>query len=310
MTEQKQYQCRHIFTDGHRCGSRCLRGEALCYYHHTTRKPAANPRTRRSRTSTFELPLPEDHSAIQHSIGQVLQRIASNQIDPRRAGLLLYGLQIASLNLPKPKSETKQETVEELTTHPKLGTLAPPSELNASKPKSAVQKLIEDLMNEPEIEPRHKQPTPHPEHTILPNLNASVEEPPIPVPKQKSLPKSEYPRPLVSYLTIPRLVVLNLKSQKSMKGIQRRFVICRDHHLCSSRRLHHVPVQGFLEPVHLGGTRNILSCVYQHGIGEIALREHRGDVPEVHANLIPGSQRLSCRSPGRRSTPPSNVRTK
>ena len=28
----KRYQCRHIFTDGHRCGSPCLRGEELCYY--------------------------------------------------------------------------------------------------------------------------------------------------------------------------------------------------------------------------------------------------------------------------------------
>ncbi len=107
----KQYQCRHIFTDGHRCASPCLRQQEFCYYHHTTRKPIANPRQRRSRRSTFDLPLPEDRSAIQASIGEVLQRIASNDIDPRRAGLLLYGLQIASLNLPKPqpaKSQTRR----------------------------------------------------------------------------------------------------------------------------------------------------------------------------------------------------------
>ncbi|MCU1224935.1 MAG: hypothetical protein JWQ42_3028 [Edaphobacter sp.] len=99
----KRYQCRHIFTDGHRCGSVCLRREEFCYYHHTTRRPAANPRQRRGRHSAFDLPLPDsnDRSAIQLAIGEVLQRIASNDIDPRRAGLLLYGLQIASLNLPK-----------------------------------------------------------------------------------------------------------------------------------------------------------------------------------------------------------------
>ncbi len=72
----KRYQCRHIFTDGHRCGSPCLRSEHLCYYHHTTRKPAPHPRTRQARRSTFEIPLPEDRSAIQHAIGKVLQRIA------------------------------------------------------------------------------------------------------------------------------------------------------------------------------------------------------------------------------------------
>src|SRR5271168_5640351 len=121
----KQYQCRHIFTDGQRCASPCLRQEEFCYYHHTTRRPVADPRQRRSRRSTFDLPLPEDRSAIQSSIGEVLRRIASNDIDPRRAGLLLYGLQLASLNLPKPATHRNAkpepiEIVEEITTHPEL----------------------------------------------------------------------------------------------------------------------------------------------------------------------------------------------
>jgi len=147
----KRYQCRHIFTDGHRCGSPCLRSENLCYYHHTTRRPAQNPHTRHARRSTFELPLPEDRSAIQHSIGQVLQRIAANDIDPRRAGLLLYGLQIASLNLPKqqPTAKSAPETVEEITTDPELGLLAPPAEVgHATKRKSAVAQLLEKILED------------------------------------------------------------------------------------------------------------------------------------------------------------------
>ena len=48
--------CRHIFTDGHRCGSPSLTDELFCYYHHTTRKPLANPKDRRRRQSTFDLP--------------------------------------------------------------------------------------------------------------------------------------------------------------------------------------------------------------------------------------------------------------
>jgi hypothetical protein len=152
----KRYQCRHIFTDGHRCGSPCLRGEDLCYYHHTTRRPATHPRTRRSRRSTFEIPLPEDRSAIQLSIGQVLQRIAANDIDPRRAGLLLYGLQIASLNLPK-QEITKPELIEETTTHPELGTLAPPAEVGkAQQHKSPVMLLMEKMREESRHE--HQKP--------------------------------------------------------------------------------------------------------------------------------------------------------
>ena len=98
----KQYQCRHIFTDGRRCSSPCLRQEEFCYYHHTTRKPVADPRQRRSRRSTFHLPLPEDRSAIQSSIGQVLQRIASNDIDPRRAGLYSTASRSPASTSPNP----------------------------------------------------------------------------------------------------------------------------------------------------------------------------------------------------------------
>ena len=167
--DTKQYQCRHIFTDGHRCASPCLRQEEFCYYHHTTRKPVADPRQRRSRRSTFHLPLPEDRSAIQSSIGQVLQRIASNDIDSRRAGLLLYGLQIASLNLPKPEPksqpatgsryptrspyepETTNQTVEEITIDPALGILAPRTEIGKpAEYKSSVRLLIEKLIQRDE----------------------------------------------------------------------------------------------------------------------------------------------------------------
>ena len=154
----KRYQCRHIFTDGHRCGSPCLRGEDLCYYHHTTRKPIADPRQRQGRRSTFDLSLPEDGSAIQRSIGEVLQRIASNDIDCRRAGLLLYGLQIASLNLPKPATHRNArpepvEIVEEITTDPELGTLAPRAEVgHATERKSTVALLIERIKSQPRPE--------------------------------------------------------------------------------------------------------------------------------------------------------------
>src|SRR6185312_6614130 len=78
--EPKRYQCRHIFTDGRRCGSPSLRHEELFYYHHTPRHPVENPAERSARHAHFDLPLPEDRSAIQSAIGQVLQRIARNQL--------------------------------------------------------------------------------------------------------------------------------------------------------------------------------------------------------------------------------------
>jgi hypothetical protein len=128
--EPRRFQCRHIFTDGRRCGSISLRNEQLCYYHHTTRLPAQNPHQRKARRATFDLPHIEDRSSIQSAISQIIQRIAANDLDPRRAGLLLYALQIASLNLPKPApSEAPEPTVDDITLDPELGPLAPTHEL-------------------------------------------------------------------------------------------------------------------------------------------------------------------------------------
>jgi hypothetical protein len=184
----KQYQCRHIFTDGHRCASPCLRHEEFCYYHHTTRRPVENPRQRRSRRSTFHLPLPEDRSAIQSSIGQVLQRIAANDIDPRRAGLLLYGLQIASLNLPKPQPAAARhrkhedevpETVEEIVIDPQLGALAPRAEIGKEeKPLSVIGALLQKMMTKDQQAAEEKtNPNPQSEPTTIPTLQATEDNP-------------------------------------------------------------------------------------------------------------------------------------
>ena len=96
---ENHYQCHHIFPDDPRCGSPRMRDEQFCYYHHDTRRPVVRPHDRLARTSTFSLFTPTDYDAIQESLGELLVRIATNNIDPRRAGLLLYCLQISSANL-------------------------------------------------------------------------------------------------------------------------------------------------------------------------------------------------------------------
>jgi hypothetical protein len=200
----KRFQCRHIFTQGHRCGGPCLRHEEFCYYHHTTRRPIQDLADRRARQSHFSLAMPEDRAAIQVSIGEVLLRIASNEIDTKRAGLLLYGLQIASLNLPRDPQPTRPsrygqtrfegpETalIEDIEADPTLGTLAPRAELNTTERRSQtiVGRLLEELDREEALEaqqraqqqeahpqeaqqPQTQPQTPDPEPTILPTLEA------------------------------------------------------------------------------------------------------------------------------------------
>jgi hypothetical protein len=209
-TKTKQYQCRHIFTDGRRCASPCLRQEEFCYYHHTTRRPVADPRQRRRRRSTFDLPHPEDRSSIQSSIGEVLRRIAANEIDTKRAGLLLYGLQIASINLPRAtppgpapkrrlysylkadKEDTSETTlVKEFVVDPRFGILAPRTEIVEEERKlSVVGKLLKDLAEnrvretaapaaKADSEASATPPTPEPptQPTILPSLQATAASP-------------------------------------------------------------------------------------------------------------------------------------
>lgn len=156
--DEVRFQCRHIFTAGHRCSSPCLRREEFCYYHHSTRRPVQNPKERIARLSTFELPNLDDRGAIQQAISAVLERIAANQIDPKRAGLLLYGLQIASLNLPKQQPHQKTPpTVSEVVQDPTYGPLAPTCEMytNEDEMGPAERMLIELNRQFPDHDPVH-----------------------------------------------------------------------------------------------------------------------------------------------------------
>jgi hypothetical protein len=164
----KRYRCRHIFIDGHRCGSPSLRGEHLCYYHHTSRGFADEKRHRRT-WADFELPPLEDRSSVLAAINEVLQRIACDNIPAKQAGLLLYGLQIASKNLPeageaKAKSNN-QPPVEQVLINPRYGDLAPVAEFVEDANPAAAPDQISNS-----------------DPTTLPSLNASVDiVPPSPV---------------------------------------------------------------------------------------------------------------------------------
>jgi hypothetical protein len=174
-----RFQCRHILPAGRRCQAPCLRGEQLCYHHHTTRRPIPHPARRRARAGTFVLPPLEDRAGIQHAIAVVLTRLAAGSLDPKRAGLLLYGLQIASLNLPKDgtqngthaSNQTSQHSsspdspisepaafVEEITHHPTLGILAPPTPIPLTAAKSFAELLLEEFGDL-----THSNPPPNPD---------------------------------------------------------------------------------------------------------------------------------------------------
>jgi len=134
-TEVIRYQCRHIFTAGRRCQSPSLRGEDLCYFHQHARPTRVEPQ--HPHVEAFVMPPIEDRASIQLAINQIIARIADCTLNSRRAGLLLYALQIAAQNLPKPKKDAiEPELVEEITLDADRGLLAPKSVYEAPGPKS------------------------------------------------------------------------------------------------------------------------------------------------------------------------------
>lgn len=79
--------CHHILPSGLRCQSPALRGYAFCYHHARRGKVQEEIR--------IALPATLDRTGFLRTLHQVLQALAQNRISPRRASILLYGLQMA-----------------------------------------------------------------------------------------------------------------------------------------------------------------------------------------------------------------------
>jgi hypothetical protein len=116
--------CRHIKTNGQRCKSPSLGLLAFCYFHSrlhrrhkellksssalavahpkptlsTPEEPQSAPDYATQNPIELDLPPVEDAESIQVSISLLIAALARNRIDPKRAAVLLYGLQLASSN--------------------------------------------------------------------------------------------------------------------------------------------------------------------------------------------------------------------
>jgi hypothetical protein len=86
--------CTHIKVTGVRCGSPALRGEQFCYFHQRMMRGVRVPPNSR----LHPVALIENEEAIQASLMEVINAIARNTIDLRRADLMLKALNIAVKN--------------------------------------------------------------------------------------------------------------------------------------------------------------------------------------------------------------------
>lgn len=140
-------ECRHIKTSGGKCGSPALRDKPYCYFHTRLRERAARPP---SPYLAIDLPTTlEDRGSIQLALSEIVCAIADNRLDNRRAGMLLYALQIASSNAKYQEEIVSTNSVEETVLTEKGDEIAAEGAKNVQE-ETLADLLTKGLRNEAE----------------------------------------------------------------------------------------------------------------------------------------------------------------
>jgi hypothetical protein len=92
-------RCQHLKVNGIQCGSPALKRNRFCFFHKRFQEEQIKLNSDRRGRATFYLPVLEDANSIQVSLMQVMRLLATGQIDAKIAGMFLYALQTASVNL-------------------------------------------------------------------------------------------------------------------------------------------------------------------------------------------------------------------
>ena len=132
-------ECRHIKTSGGKCGSPALRGQPFCYFHSRLRERTA--RLHRA-FEALELPPLEDRGAIQLAISEIVNAVANYRMDHKRAGVLLYALQIASHNAKNSEEIVSSHAVSEVTRTEHGEEMAPEGATAGTPEEETLQSLL------------------------------------------------------------------------------------------------------------------------------------------------------------------------
>jgi hypothetical protein len=103
-------RCQRVKVNGTQCGSPAIRNTKFCYFHTWCRPAQVDVSTSAAEPpAPFLLPVLEDASSIQLTITQVCEHLLHRRLDPKKAGILLYAMQVASANLGRLSEEKAQE---------------------------------------------------------------------------------------------------------------------------------------------------------------------------------------------------------
>jgi len=103
-------RCQHVKMNGTQCGCPALRRRRLCFFHVRCQDQRKRIMADQFKQARFVVPVLEDANAVQMALMQVMQLLASGQMDHKTAGLMLYALQTASCNLRKTQFEPSDVT--------------------------------------------------------------------------------------------------------------------------------------------------------------------------------------------------------
>ena len=150
--------CTHIKVTGVRCGSPALRGEQFCYFHQRMMRGVPTPPNAR----VLPIALLESEESIQASLMEVINALARNTIDLRRAELILRALYIAVKNARRVRFNANDgDMVREVPTYPASPKPAHPDpepSIEINVPAQTPLQLWATLAREPPSDPTERKP--------------------------------------------------------------------------------------------------------------------------------------------------------
>lgn len=102
-------RCQHVKVNGTQCGSPALRRRRLCFFHQRVQDMRVRVISNES-TQGRCIPVLEDANGVQVALMQVMEQLTWGRIDHKTAGLMLYALQTASINLRNTRLEVRDPT--------------------------------------------------------------------------------------------------------------------------------------------------------------------------------------------------------
>ncbi len=111
-------QCAHIKAGGEQCQLAVMREQRFCHFHFNVLEKIG-----RSPEQPCAFPVLENAASIQLAVMNVISRLLNKHIDTKTAGIILYGLQLASANMGRERELFPPEPEEEEERCPSLAQI-------------------------------------------------------------------------------------------------------------------------------------------------------------------------------------------